>query len=264
MKRREFLAASAAALALPSLARGEKSSVLKFVPYGDLGTVDPIWTTYYVTRSHGFMVFETLYGQAGAAQNFAAKPQMVAGHRIDDDGRTWKLTLRDGLTFHDGTKVLARDCVASIRRWGARDTLGQTLMQRTDDIIAPDDQTIVFRLNKPFGLLPDALGKMSGNMCAIMPERLAATDPFKAITEVIGSGPFRFKPDERVQGSLFVYERFNDYRPRQDGEPDFTSGPKVAHFDRVEWHIIPDQATAVDGAYRPARSIGSKRRATTS
>ena len=242
MKRRAFLAASAAALALPSLARSEKSSVLKFAPLADIPSVDPIWTPSHGTRCHGFMVFDTLYGQAGPEQGFAAKPQMVAGHTIEDDGRTWKLSLRDGLMFHDGTKVLARDCVASIRRWGARDGFGQELMRRTDEISAPDDRTIVFRLTRPFILLPDALGKFSANMCAIMPERLAVTDPSKQITEVIGSGPFRFKPDERVQGSLIVYERFSDYKPR-DGEADFLSGPKVTHFDRVEWHIIGDLAT---------------------
>jgi len=243
MQRRSFLAISAAALAMPSVARGEKNSALKYIPYGDLGTVDPIWTPYTVTRCHGFMVYDTLYGQTGPAQGFAAKPQMVAGHTIEDDGKTWRLTLRDRLTFRDGTKVLARDCVASIRRWGVRDTFGQTLMQRTDDLTAPDDRTIVFRLNKPFALLPDALGKFSANMCAVMPERLAGTDPFKQITEVIGSGPFRFNAEERMQGSLYVYERFTDYKPREDGETDFLSGPKIVHFDRVEWHIIPDQGT---------------------
>jgi peptide/nickel transport system substrate-binding protein len=248
MRRRQFIAASAAALttaalARPAIAQGEKSAVLKFVPYGDLGSVDPIWTGFTVTRCHGFMVFDTLYGQAGEEEGFATKPQMVAGHTVEDDGRTWKMTLRDGLMFHDGTKVLARDCVASIRRWSVRDSFGQALMKRTNEISAPDDRTIVFRLKTPFPLLPDALGKFSFNMCAIMPERLASTDPFKQITEVIGSGPFRFKADEQVQGSRYVYQRFSDYKPRENGTPGLVAGPKIVHFDRVEWHIIPDQAT---------------------
>jgi peptide/nickel transport system substrate-binding protein len=224
MKRRTFLAASTAALALPAASRAEKGSVIKFVPWGDLGSVDPIWTPYAETRSHAFLVFDTLYGQTGAEQGFAARPQMVAGHVVDNDGRTWRLTLRDGLLFHDGSKVLARDCVASIRRWGARDPFGQTLMGRTDELSAADDRTITFRLSKPFPMLADALGKYAANVCAIMPERLAGTDPFKQITEVVGSGPFSSKADERVQGSLYVYERFNKYRPREDGKPDFLAG----------------------------------------
>jgi peptide/nickel transport system substrate-binding protein len=245
MNRRGFIAASAAALALPSVVRSEKVSVLKFVPIGDPPSLDPIATPSFDARCQAFMLFDTLYGQAGADQGYAAKPQMVAGHTIENDGRTWTLTLRDGLVFHDGTKVLARDCVASIRRWGTRDFSGQALMQRTDELTARDDRTIVFRLNRPFTVLPDALGKFGIKMCAMMPERLANTDPFKPITEVIGSGPFRLKADERVPGSLSVFERFDGYKPREDGQPDFISGPKIVHFDRVEWHVNPDEATVV-------------------
>lgn len=192
------------------------------------------------------MVFDTLYGQAGAGQEYAATPQMVAGHNVENDGRKWTLTLRDGLLFHDGSRVLARDCVASIRRWAARDLFGQTLLQRTDELTALDDKTVVFRLRRPFSMLPDALGKFATQMCPIMPERLAATDPYKPITEVIGSGPFRFKADEQLAGALHVYERFDRYVPRDQGDADFVSGPKVAHFDRIEWHIIPDPASALE------------------
>jgi peptide/nickel transport system substrate-binding protein len=245
MKRRHFIAASAAALALPSVARSEKVSVLKFAPISDPPSLDPLATYAYGARNQAFMLFDTLYGQTGADQGYAAKPQMVAGHTVENDGKTWTLTLRDGLVFHDGSKVLARDCVASIRRWGVRDFSGEMLMQRTDELTAPDDRTIVFRLNRPFRVLPDALGKFGTNMCGMMPERVASTDPFKPITEVIGSGPFRFKADERVPGSLSVFERFDGYKPRDDGQPDLVSGPKIVHFDRVEWHVIPDDATVI-------------------
>ncbi len=227
MRRRTFLA-TAATLALPSVTQAASKQVLKFVPQADLAVLDPILTTAGVTRSHGYLLFDNLYGVTGPEEGFKATPQMAAGHRLEDDGLTWRVTLRDGLVFHDGQRVLARDCVASIRRWGVGDTFGQALMARTDKLSAADDTTITFRLKRPFPLLPDALGKMAASMCAIMPERLASTDPFKQITEMIGSGPYRFKADERVQGSRFVYERFAGYQPREDGEPNWTSGPKVA------------------------------------
>jgi peptide/nickel transport system substrate-binding protein len=195
------------------------------------------------------MLFDTLYGQAGAAQGFAAKPQMVVGHTIENDGTRWTMTLREGLMFHDGSKVLARDCVASIRRWGVRDLFGQTLMQRTDELLAPDDRTIIFRLRKPFPTLPDTLGKFGVNMCAIMPERIANGDPYEPIREIVGSGPFRFRADEEIPGALHPYERFDRYQPRTEGYAEFVSGPKVVHFDRVEWHVHPDQ-TSVIGALR--------------
>ena len=240
MRRRSFLASTAAALAAPAIARGEASQVLKFVPQADLAVLDPVWTTTYQTRDHGFLVFDTLFG---LDSQFKAQPQMAEGAVSEDDGKTWRITLRPDLMFHDDTRVLARDCVASIRRWGARDGFGQALLAACDEISAPDDRTIRFRLKHPFPLLPDALAKTPPSICPIMPERLAVTDPYKQVTEMVGSGPYRFKADERVAGSRIVYERNAKYVPRPNGTADATAGPKVAHFDRIEWLIIPDAGT---------------------
>ena len=247
LKRRTLLAASGAALAMPSIVRAAGGSVLKFIPQSDLTVLDPIWTTAYVTRNHGLMVFDTLYG---IDSNYAAQPQMVAGHVVENDGKQWRLTLRPGLKFHDGTPVLARDCVASIQRWAKRDAVGQTLIAYTDELSAPDDKTILFKLKRPFALLPDMLGKVGSSICAIMPERLAKTDPFTQVPEMVGSGPFRFIASERVVGSLVVYEKFADYVPREGGTPQWTSGPKQVFLDRVEWHVISDQATAAAAMQR--------------
>ncbi len=247
MHRRRLFQLAAGALAAPAIARGADQRVLRFIPQTDVTALDPVWTPVYVTRNHGYMVFDTLYGQDAA---FAVQPQMVQGATTEQDGKLWRLVLRDGLQFHDGAPVLARDCVASIRRWGRRDSLGQTLMAATDELSAADDKTIVFRLRAPFPLLPLALGKVGVNMLPIMPERLASTDPFKQVTEVVGSGPFRYLASERVVGSRAVYARFDGYRPRQGGTPSCTAGPKIAYFDRVEWTVIPDVATAAAAMQR--------------
>jgi peptide/nickel transport system substrate-binding protein len=240
MRRRTFLASTAAALAAPAIARGEAPSVLKFVPQADLAVLDPVWTTTYQTRDHGFLVFDTLFG---LDSQYKPQPQMAEGAVTDDGGKTWRITLRPDLMFHDDSKVLARDCVASIRRWGARDAYGQALLAATDEISALDDRTIEFRLKYSFPLLPDALAKTPPSMCPIMPERLATTDPYKQVSEMVGSGPYRYKPDERVPGSRIVYQRSAKYVPRANGKADGTAGPKVAHFERIEWHILPDPAT---------------------
>jgi peptide/nickel transport system substrate-binding protein len=240
MKRREFLAAAAATIAMPAIARGDAKQSLIFVPQADLSVLDPIWTTTYQTRDHAFLVFDTLFG---VDETYTAQPQMVEGAVAAQDGKEWRLTLRADLKFHDGTPVLARDCVASVKRWGARDSYGQALMAATDELSAADDKTLVFRMKRPFPLLPDALGKTPPSICAIMPERLAATDPYKQITEMVGSGPYRYKADERVPGSRVVYERFANYVPRPSGTPSGTAGPKIAHIERVEWRIIPDGTT---------------------
>jgi peptide/nickel transport system substrate-binding protein len=240
MRRRTLLASSAAALVAPSIGRGAASNVLKFVPQADIAVLDPVWTTTYQTRDHGFLVFDTLFG---LDSQYKPQPQMADGATTEDDGKTWRIKLRSGLIFHDNMKVLARDCVASIKRWGARDPYGQALLAAADEISAPDETTILFRLKYPFPLLPDALAKTPPSMCPIMPERLAITDPYKQVTEMVGSGPYRYKPDERVPGSLVVYERNTAYVPRASGTPDGTAGPKTAYIDRIEWHILPDPAT---------------------
>ncbi len=245
MLRRNLMqgaAALGAASALPRFAIAQPASarVLRFIPQSDIGVLDPIFTTAYVTRNHGLMVWDTLYG---VDNQFRAQPQMVAGHKVEDDGKRWTLTLRDGLKWHDGTPVLARDCVASIKRWQKRDPMGQELASRTDELTAPDDKTIVFRLNKPFNLLPDALGKLGSPCPFMMPERIANTDAFAQISDYVGSGPFKFNNTESVRGSRFIYDRFEGYVPRE-GTTSWTAGPKIVNFDRAEWRVTPDGATA--------------------
>ncbi|MBV9785369.1 MAG: ABC transporter substrate-binding protein [Acidisphaera sp.] len=241
MKRRDVLRAGIAALAMPAVARAAGPTTLRFVPQADLAVLDPIATPAFVTHNHGYMVFDTLYGVDDA---FVAHPQMAEGHTVEDDGKTWRITLRDGLRFHDGEPVRARDVVASLNRWGRRDTYGTDLVAATDELSAPSDRVVQFRLKKPFPTLPDLLGKAGTNMPCIMPERLAGTDPMKPLAEMVGSGPFRFVAAERVPGDRVVYEKFAGYVPRPQGQVDFLSGPKIANVDRVEWHVIPDPSTA--------------------
>jgi peptide/nickel transport system substrate-binding protein len=243
MQRRSILklAAGTAILATPRIVRAETSRVLRFVPVGGLAILDPVWTGARPTRNHGYLIFDTLYG---IDESLVAQPQMAAGHTIDNDGKRWTITLRDKLRFHDGQPVLARDVVASITRFCARDAFGQALIAVTDEISAPDDRRIVVRLKKPFPHLAQALGGSTADVPCIMPERLAATDPFKAVTEMVGSGPFRFVPAEFNAGNRSVYERFQDYVPRDDQKVSFLAGAKVVHFDRVEFTGIPDGATA--------------------
>jgi peptide/nickel transport system substrate-binding protein len=162
---------------------------------------------------------------------------------VEDNGLTWKITLRDGLRFHDGTPVLARDCVASLRRWATRDVYAISVWGQVEELSAPSDKVIQFRLKRPFRLLADMLGKQNPFAPVIMPERLASTPPSQQVAEVIGSGPFRYVMNERVPGSRNVYEKWPGYVPRQEPAIGSTGG-KVVHVDRVEWHTLPDPATA--------------------
>ena len=240
MHRREVLVgAGAIALARPALAQAPK--LLKFIPQADIAVIDPVMTTAYVTRNHAYMIYDTLYG---FDQEYKAQPQMVEGHTVEDSGRRVTMKLRPGLRFHDNTPVLAKDAVASVKRWAARDALGQVMNTVLEELSAPDDQTILFRFSRPFPMLFEALGKPSTPVCFVMPERIANTAPTTAITEMIGSGPFRILANERVPGARVVYEKFAGYVPRTEGTPSWTAGPKRVFLDRVEWHVTPDAATA--------------------
>lgn len=240
MHRRTLLAAAAASVAAPAIAQPARSAALRFVPQANLTALDPIWTSAIVTQMHGYCIFDTLYAVDGEQR---PRPQMAEGHTTSDDGRVWRIRLREGLRFHDGEPVRARDCVASLERWSKRDTFGQILASAVDAWAAPDDRTLEIRLKRPFPLLLDALAKPDANVPFIMPERLARTDANTQITEMVGSGPYRFVAGEYNSGSRAVYEKFDGYRPRQEPS-DWASGGKVAHFPRIEWQILPDPATA--------------------
>ncbi|PWC29450.1 ABC transporter substrate-binding protein [Teichococcus aestuarii] len=245
MQRRSFLAGTAgltaaAHLARPALAQGEANQVLRFIPQADLSILDPLNTTAYPTRNHGHLCWDTLYG---LDLDFRPQPQLAAGHTVEDDGKRWTFTLREGIRFHDNEPIRAADAVASIRRWMLRDTHGQTLSQRVEEIRALDDRRFEIRLKRPFGPMLDALAKASSYPCFIYPERFATQDPGRAFTEVVGSGPYRFVAEERVSGSQVVYRRFEGYKPA-GGAVSLTAGPKLALFERLEWKHIPDPATA--------------------
>jgi peptide/nickel transport system substrate-binding protein len=249
VSRRAVLKSSGVALlplAAPAIGRAADLRTLRFVPQANLSALDPIWTTAAVTVSHGFCVFDTLYG-VDAKQN--PHPQMAEGATVSDDGRTWLVTLREGLRFHDGEPVRAQDCATSLERWSKRDTFGQTLGAAVDSFDAADDRTLRVKLKRPFPRFLEAIGKPHSSPAFIMPERLARTDPMKQITEMVGSGPFRFKQSEYVSGASAVYERFDGYAPRAE-PPDWTSGGKRVNFDRLEWQVIPDPATAAAALQR--------------
>ena len=244
MRRRDVfkLAANALMLAMPTVARAKRDRTLKFVPFLPLAVLDPVWTSARSTHLLAYAVFDTLYG---LDDSYAAHPQMVEGHAIDKDGTLWTLRLRDGLKFHDGTPVLALDAVASIRRWGVRDGYGQALLAATAELTAPDDRTLRFRLHRPFPHLPEALAGASPLAPCVMPARLANTDPFQKVSELVGSGPYRFLHGEYDAGARAVFEQFDGYEPRPDGIASYCAGPKRTHFDRMEWWSMPEISTAV-------------------
>ena len=242
MKRRDVLGFGAA-MTVPGRAARSASrdnKLLRYVPTADLSVLDPSWTTTQVSITHGYYVFDTLFG-LDATQT--PRPQMAESASVSDDGRVWLIRLRDGLIFHDGEKVLARDAAASLRRWAARDVYGQALGAVVEEFGYQDDRTIRIKLKRPFPLILDTLAKPNGMLPVVMPERLANTELTKPNTEMIGSGPYRFMKNEFVAGGSGAYEKFDKYVPRSE-KASWASGGKVANIERFEWTIIPDPSTA--------------------
>ncbi len=242
MNRRIRIFAAACIAAAASLAppAGAQQKVLKFIPQADLRILDPIATTAYITRNHGYMVYDTLLAMD---EKFQVKPQMLEKWEISKDQLTYTFTLRDGLKFHDGVAVKSADCIASIDRWSKRDALGQKLAEASESWTAVNDKTFRLKLKKAFPLALEALAKPSSNVPFIMPERIAKTDAFKNIDDPTGSGPFKMVKAEWVPGNKVVYVKNTDYVPRKEPSS-WASGGKVVKVDRVEWIYIPDSATA--------------------
>jgi peptide/nickel transport system substrate-binding protein len=215
---------------------------LKAVMHSDVKIVDPIWTTAYISRNHGYMIYDTLFAMDEKGE---IKPQMVDTYEASADKLTFTFTLRDGLLWHDGAPVTAEDCIASIKRWAAKDTLGQTVMSFVETMTAQGPKTFTIKLKEPTGLLIFALGKPSSNVPFMMPKRVADTDPSTQISDLTGSGPFVFKRDEWKPGDKVVYVKFDKYKPRPEPASGLAGG-KVAKVDRIEWLAISDQQQAIN------------------
>ncbi len=245
--RRAALKGTMAAIALTvgfaaSAPAAFAESVLRVVPHAGLKILDPIWTTAYITRNHGYMIYDTLFTLDPDGN---VQPQMVDSVSRSDDGLTVTITLRDGLKWHDGADVMAEDAVASINRWATKDSMGKTMMGFVDSLEATDAKTITFTLNAPTSLIELALAKPSSNVPFMMPARIAATPGDEQIQEYIGSGPFVFNTEEWEPGTKVVYDKFEDYVPR-DEPVNGLAGGKVVKVDRVEWTPNRDVQQAVN------------------
>jgi peptide/nickel transport system substrate-binding protein len=219
----------------------QAESVLRVVMVTDVKVLDPIWTPYYGTRNHGYMIYDTLFAMN---DRYEITPQMAERYEVSADRLTWDFTLREGLLFHDGTPVTSEDVIASLKRWGNRDVLGRRLFAATRELVKIDDRRFRLVLASSYALVLEALGKPSSNVPFIMPKRIADTPATQQISDSIGSGPFVFRKDQWKPGEKAIYVRNDRYKSR--AEPtSWAAGGKVVKVDRVEWLAMPDPQTAV-------------------
>ena len=227
---------AAAGVLAAFMSSGALAQTLRVVQHGNLTILDPIWTTAYVTRNHGYLIYDTLFAADG---NYEIKPQMVDKWSVSQDKLTWSFTLRDGLEWHDGQPVTSEDCVASLKRWAARDAMGLKLWDFVKELKTVDAKTFEIVLKEPYGLVLDSLGKPSSNVPFMMPKRVAETSPMEQIKSQIGSGPFIYKTDESKPGEKHVYVKNPKYKPRAEPASGLAGG-KVVKLDRVELVEMPD------------------------
>src|SRR5262245_17912896 len=225
-------------LAIPAVSQRAGVRALRLVPHADLANFDPIWTTAYIARNAGLLVWDMLYGVDNKLQ---PQRQMVESESVSPDGLTWTFRLRPNLKFHDGEPVLASDAVAIINPWAARDSIGQMITAIENTLVVVDDRSFRWELKKPFPKMLLALGKINPPCCFVMPARIAATDPFKPIKEYVGSGPMRFLRNEWVPGARAAFEKFAAYVPRSE-PASWVAGGKRIVLDRIEWIVIAAKA----------------------
>lgn len=245
MKRHLYAALAALTLttlcAIGAAPAQAQTKTLRLVPHADLKVLDPTFTTAYITRNFGYMVYDTLFALDAHSK---PQPQMVESFKTSDDNKVWTFTLRPDLKFSDGTPVTAADSVASLQRWQARDNIGRAMQDAGAQWAVVDNKTFTLTLSAPFGLVLDGLAKVSSYPPFIMPERLAKMPTTAPLTEIVGSGPYIFKRDEWVPGNKAVFVRNPQYVGRSEA-PTGLAGNKTSHVDRVEWLILPDSNSAI-------------------
>lgn len=231
---------SLAVVAVPAMTPAHAASNLVAVLEAEIVTLDPHFSTAYISRTFGYMVFDTLFAKDSKGE---VKPQMVQDYKVSPDGLTYTFTLRDGLKWHDGAPVTAADCVASLRRWGGRNALGRRIFAVTASLEPSDAKTFVLTLKEPSGLVIDALGNPVSPVAFMMPERIAKTPGDQRITDIVGSGPFVYSKADHRTGDRMILKKFADYVPRSE-PADFLAGGKRVNVDTLEIRVIPDGSTA--------------------
>jgi peptide/nickel transport system substrate-binding protein len=218
-----------------------QTKTLKMVAGSDLKILDPTFTTAYISRNFGYMVYDTLFAQDA---NGKPQPQMVEKYTASKDSRQWSFTLRPGLKFSDGSAVTATDAVASLQRWAARDGLGRAMVAAGAVWKTVDARSFTLTLAEPFGMVLESLAKPSSFPMFVLPERLAQMPANAPLPEVLGSGPYLFKRDEWVPGNKVVFLRNPAYVGRSEA-PSGLAGSRQSHVDRVEWLYLPDANSAI-------------------
>jgi ABC-type transport system substrate-binding protein len=209
--RRHLPRGSLALLVCGAFASAHGAGTLTVGLAQDPPTVDPLRSTSFTERQFAMPIYEGLFDIDASGRPV---PWLVERYTVSADLKTWRLVLRSGIRFHDGTVFDAAAVVANIERTRNPANLCRCLLQYVDvdQVRAVDAGTVEITLKRPNVALPTLLADAPGIM--VSPTAFKA-DPTGVGTRPVGTGPFRFV--EWIRNSRFVVERNPAYwRP---GEP---------------------------------------------
>ena len=223
-----------------ALAQGQK--VLKFIPQADLRILDPITTTAYITRNHGYMIYDTLFATDA---KFQVQPQMVdkcesqqgQAHLHVHAARRTQVPRRPAGAL-GRLHRLDRTLGASATRWARSWRKSTEVVDggQRQDLHAEAQEAVSARRSKRWR----SRRRTCRSSC---PSASPRPTPSRTSPRRSAPGPFKFVKEEWVPGSKVVYVKNTDYVPRKE-PPSWAAGGKVVKVDRVEWIYIPDSATA--------------------
>ena len=221
---------------------GVRGGILRVGTIGEPATLDEHTTTTF-TAELMYPVYETLFTYDA---EYNAVPELVDTHTVSEDGLTHTMTIRQGITFHNGEPLTAADVHASVSRWAEISGVGQNLFEAVDEFVEVDEMTVEFRLNRPYGTILIALAHNT-QACTIHPKSImeaAGTTPFTDDSMVVGTGPYRFV--DRQADAYIRLERFDGYVSREEPTNGY-AGAKHAWGDQIEYIPVPDVAARVAG-----------------
>ncbi len=212
--------------------------VLKVAVIGEPPTLD-------IPMSTATLVYEIMWhaneGLFTFDRAFTPIPLLAESDTVSDRGLVHTIALRMGVGFHNGKELTSADVVASLKRWGAVNSIGKLLWKSVETIDAKGPYTVVIGLRQPSASLVYGLAEPHA---AIYPKDVIDAAGTGQLKEFIGTGPYRFvehRPDRYIK-----FVRFKEYAARSEPANGF-GGKRTAYVDEILFIPVPDTAVRLAG-----------------
>ncbi|MCH6265403.1 ABC transporter substrate-binding protein [Neobacillus citreus] len=202
-------------------------------------TLDPQISTTTATKEIARHIFETLLV---LNPDYEVQPMLAESYKVSEDGLTYTFKLRQGIKFHNGKEMTAEDVVASMNRWLTKSTRAANAIGK-GQFEEVDKYTVQLKIEKPTIGVLDVIAS-TNQFAAIMPKEIIDNAPKDGITDIVGTGPFKFvewKPDQYIKVA-----KYDDYKP-VDAPSNGLAGKKEALVDNIIFEVVSDSSTRLGG-----------------